>query len=535
MRIPKLRSLAYLYNVMKHRYFLSDSQQKYHDYFSGLNNGKREVPNLSHVVTVQCVEDVAYFGIFGSIITELRKTNSLRADLYILRSLRVGSSISLKQYFWSMASFNIFSDNVWRQLYLSFCDRVAYRSASWMAPWTELRILWKTICLWRGLRSADDLASLNVRGIPIGDLIIDSYIRFKPSPMIRLDDPYLAVVMRQALRDVEKAFHYFGTVKPDLYLTSYTTYVQHGVASRVAAACGTRVYAFGNFQEFSKRITVEDAYHTKRVTDYARDFSNLPDRPDKIAEANRQLSARLAGKIDTATAYMKTSAYQGKKENLPELRGSVIVFLHDFYDSIHIYPWILFHDFWAWICFTIETLRRHDIPFLVKPHPNQTASSDQTFLELCRKYPDLKILPSAINNKTLIEAGIVGAVTVYGTVTCEMAYLGVPTISCGDNPHSSFSFGRVARSHAEYEAMLRDFRSLRIDRVEMREQACVFFYMHNMNLGKEAAELHDKSIKLRTTIWANPTRSAEDVIADFQEFQAGDGLNVFCKRLRHIG
>jgi hypothetical protein len=533
MRRPRLSSFAFLFSLIKERYFLSERQKRYRDYFAGKNASRGGESLRPVVVALQCVEDIGWFSLFALLVTQMRQLKPVRADLYILRSLRAGSSLSLRALFWNTAISNFLSDNSWKRLYFSFCDRVAYRSTAWMAPWTELRILWKARQIWRGLDSTDALANLTVSGIQIGDLVIDSYLRFKPSPMVRLSDRYLGVVIRQALQDTEKAFRYFRAAKPDFYFTSYTTYVQHGVAARVAAACGVRVLSFGNFQDFSKVITRADHYQTKASAGYAAEFSRLPDRAAKIAAAEKSLSARVAGQIDASTAYMKASAWQGRTETPQEVRGSLVIFLHDFYDSLHIYPGALFHDFWTWLCFTVEVLDRHGIPFFIKPHPNQIDASDEAIAELRRKYPDLRILPSEVNNRQLAEGGIAGVVTVFGTISSEMAYLGIPTISCGDNPHASFAFCQIARSRTEYEAMLKDFQIPQVSREEMRDQACAFFYMHNLNLAGNALDLRDRSIKLRMNIWSNPDRSAEEVLADIQEFGAAASFKAFCKELIH--
>jgi hypothetical protein len=532
MRRLKLSSFAFLFSIVRNRYFLSAPQKRYRDYFAARNAG-RDPKRAQWVVALPGVEDIGFFGLFACLITQLRQSGPVRVDICIPRSLKNGASRSLRSLFWATAISNPLSDNVWKRLYFSFCDRVAYRSGFWMEPWTELRIFWMARRILRGLDSADTLAGLTVRGVQIGDLVIDSYLRFRPSFTLQLRDRYLSVVIRQALRDLEKSFRYFNAVKPDLYLTSYTSYVQHGVAARVAVACGVQVLSFGNFQDFSKVITRADHYQTKASAGYAATFSRLPDRGTKIAAADKMLSARVAGQIDSSTAYMKTSAWQGSTEIPQGVNGSLVIFLHDFYDSMHLYPYVLFHDFWDWICFTIDVLDRHGTPFFIKPHPNQISASDEALGQLRRKYPDLRILPPEVNNRQLAEGGIAGVVTVFGTISAEMAYLGVPTISCGDNPHASFQFCRVARSRAEYEALLRDFRASQGSLKEMRDQACAFFYMHNLNASDEDLDLRDRSIKLRTNIWYDHGRSTDDVLADFEEFGTAESLKVFCKNLAH--
>ena len=304
----------------------------------------------------------------------------------------------------------------------------------------------------------------------------------RPRPWA-LDDKYLLLVIRQALANLRHAFRYFSRGRPDVVLTSYTTYIRHGIPARVAAKLGIRVLAFGNNQELSTEINADKLFHTKDGCALQGDsFQALPDKASAAAAAERILDARLRGIIDKNTGYMKTSAYN--EENIQEFdaSGMPIVFLHDFFDSVHIYRWIVFHDFWTWACFTIDTLRAAGIRFAVKPHPNQVSDSGDVMKQLQEKYPDLAVVPPGISNRQLVRSGMACAITVYGTVASEMAFMGIPTISCGDNPHVSFDFCHTARSPTEYADLLRNCRDAgRQSRCNGKAKSCAFYYMHALN------------------------------------------------------
>jgi hypothetical protein len=57
-----------------------------------------------------------------------------------------------------------------------------------------------------------------------------------------------------------------------------------------------------------------------------------------------------------------------------------------------------------------------------------------------KKYPNVKLLSEKVTNKQLVAAGVKLGITVYGTVAHELAYMGIPIITCGDNPHSGYNF-----------------------------------------------------------------------------------------------
>ena len=102
--------------------------------------------------------------------------------------------------------------------------------------------------------------SLVIYGIEIADLVIDSYLRFRPSARFNVNDPFVETIIRQALRDGQKALKYFDKTKPVLYFTSYTTYLEHGIAARIALLLGIKVHSFGNSSQFVKKLTFSDPY-----------------------------------------------------------------------------------------------------------------------------------------------------------------------------------------------------------------------------------------------------------------------------------
>jgi hypothetical protein len=282
-----------------------------------------------------------------------------------------------------------------------------------------------------------------------------------------------------------------------MYLSTYSTYIEHGIPVRVAISLGIPVRVYGNLITFGKRLSSDDFYHTTNVSQYKLKFESLsPDqRYSAINLAEIHLNHRLSGQIDSATSYMKISAYALSEEPVPDVAGAVVIFLHDFYDSPHIYADLIFSDFWTWISFTIETLSEAKIPFLIKAHPNQIPLSSKVLIELQRNFPEARFISSGVANTQLVNAGMLCGVTVYGTVAHELAYLGVPTISCARHPHSSFEFSRTAKTCNEYKQMLLSPGELPLDRDEMQKQALAFYYMHNISGEEENKELKAAFIK----------------------------------------
>lgn len=436
----------------------------------------------SGVIAVQSVPDKFYFLLFGAISSHLNAHMGGRTELVVVRAVSGSIGTGVWAEVKRSAALALLAGRQWERAYGALIDGIAYRCATWAHPFKDTLDWFRTWELWNQLKTQGADISLSIDGIEVADLLIDSYLRFKPSAEFDVSDSFVRRLVWQALRDVRQAHRYFGGVKPRIYLTSYTTYLEHGIPTRVALHHGVSVWSFGSLSRFSKKLSVNDTYHTPDFSDYRQEFEDLDGQDDRLDLARQQLENRLSGDIDSATSYMRQSAYGKSDCLLPvNLDGAVVIFLHDFYDSPHVYPDLVFVDFWQWICCTIDVLQASGTNFFLKPHPNQIALSDEALSRLRVKYPDLQWLSASVSNVQLASANISCGVTVYGTVAHELAYLGVPSIGCARHPHYTFDFCRTARSREEYRGMLKTYSILPSSKVQMQRQALAFYYMHNIH------------------------------------------------------
>ena len=456
----------------------------------------KKTKSATDIILVQTVEDVYFFALFGLVTSSLAANKPIRIEQLIFHSVRVGESEGLVKFIGSRLV-NRMLCKKWGGLYSAFCDGIAYRCTGLGSPFSDGFDFCRAYTIWRSIKNKDNLTALVVDDIRIGDLVNDTFLRFKPAPTVELKDIFLFIVIWQALRDLRRSTEYFKRVKPKVFLTSYTTYIQHGIAARVALKNGVSVFSFSNPHEFAKKLSLDDCLHSRNSVSYARDVSQLNDLENKLHLADKAMAARISGVIDTATSYMKHSAYADSKEPVPNVDGAVVIFLHDFYDSPHVYANMIFPDFWEWVCFTIEKLRDADINFYIKPHPNQIELSDAVLIALKKRYPFVKVISSKNSNRQLVEAGMACAVTVYGTVAHEMAYMGVPTIASANHPHISFDFCKTAKSRHEYADLLKNANHLDFNPHEMKLQCLIFYVMHNLNLDEGEKSIIDAFANLR--------------------------------------
>jgi hypothetical protein len=452
--------------------------------------------NNKALIAVQGVEDPLFFGLFAALSLELKVATGCRANLIQIRSINgaVGTCwrAMVRRSWFVCALIN----RQWANANKDLIGPVAFRSNSISHLSSDLIDWIRAHNLWRSLKEQTNISNLTVDSVVVGDLLIDSYLRYRPSPQFNVRDPFVRKVLWQCLRDLRRSKCWFGSAKPALYLSSYSTYIEHGIAVRVALSYGIPVYVYGNLTTFGRALSCSNYYHTTDTGKYREIFKGLIDQDEKLAEAEEQLKLRLTGVIDTATAYMKVSAYAHTDVTVPEVRGSVVVFMHDFYDSPHIYPGLIFPDFWAWIDCTICTLREAGIPFWIKPHPNEVELSSKAYKALLTKHPDIRILDQDITNTQLVQAGIICGITVYGTVAHELAYLGVSSIACAQHPHHAYEFCTTASSVEEYVGMLRNQYQCPLTQAEMKRQALEFYYMHNLHGDDDMLEVRRQFVKL---------------------------------------
>ena len=449
------------------------------------------------LICIQSVPDKFFFLLFGLIRQQLRLHLRVKVDLIPVRAISgavgVGWLANFKR--WSVLTWWWLSQ--WERAWGANKVGLAYRCAAIFQPVSDLRDWHRSKSLWIAFRRQKDDFHLQIGDIEIGDMVVDSYLRFRPSPKFDVHDPFIRHIIWQALRDEKQATRYFRRNKPRFYLSSYSSYIEHGVTVRVALKHGVPVYTFGDLARFGKKLNLRDVFHTIDYTHFRADFERMDHQETRLAEAKTQLEVRLGGGIDAGTSYMRQSAY-GKSQVVlpPNFNGSAVIFLHDFYDSYNAYPDLIFCDFWQWICFTIETLAAAEIKFYMKAHPNQIDLSDAVMADLRKKYPKAQWLPAGLNNVQLVQAGMICGVTAYGTVSNELAYMGIPTIGYGKHPHHSFEFCRTAKSREEYKAMLLSPELLPIDKSEMKKQALIYYYMRNLYGSADEVALRHAFIQL---------------------------------------
>ena len=355
----------------------------------------------------------------------------------------------------------------------------------------------KAYWIWKSIKSKKELLELVIDDIHCGDLIYDTYIRFRVKPTVDLDDLYLYYTIKKCIDTQYEMKHLLKIHNVDTFFSSFSSYIQHGIPVREALKAGVTVYTAGTLSQYFKRLSIDNTCHLPNYPEYAVNFSLLNDKEIKLIEAKNKIEKRFSGHIDSATKYMKTSAYLTKNSKMPDGVDGV-VFLHDFFDNQHSYRWVLFEDFWEWCIYTLGVIQEYKLNFVVKPHPNQIKESEDVIIKLKKMFPDIVWLDSSVSNSAIMNSGIHCGVSVYGTILHELAYHNIVPIAAGDHPHISFDFVNTPETKKEYKYYLLNFKNLELPE-DYKETVLAFYYMHNIyykeDLNTIAPSLNLRNIK----------------------------------------
>lgn len=377
---------------------------------------------------------------------------------------------------WMRQLFNRLDRSKWQRLYSSLGVRGTHTLTVGLL--TSFQHYLQANAIWRGLKSKEELLALELRGTACGDLIYDTYLRYRVQPTVDLSDPFLRTLIAHALNAQTAVRRLLQQERYTLFLTSYTSYIQHGIPAREALSAGLEVYSAGNLSQFFKRLDLTDTLHTVAHWHYREAFEQLPDPGAARRIAREMLEQRFRGGVDKATLYMKASAFGESDDTMPESVEGV-VFLHDFFDSPHCHRTMLFTDFLEWAHHTLSLIQEHNLPFAVKPHPNQLPESREVVASLQRQYPGVRWLPSSLSNRTIFSSRIRCGVSVYGTILHELAYHGIPALAAGDHPHTAFRIATTPGSVEEYTHSLLNYRHLCLA-PDVQDEVLAFYYMHNL-------------------------------------------------------
>lgn len=437
-------------------------------------------------ILVQVVPDDCYFGLMYGLAKDAQKISGISVDLLVTRGINASIGRSITAALKRLNTLNYLYMKNWVKPFLNANTKVHW--ASQVSQLTKLQKSQRAYQLWSQWKknsNNNNRYRVIYRDIRIDDLVIDTYLRYRGMSRFNINDIFVFILLRDALCQIEKLEALISKSDYKSYITSYASYTTHGIPVRVALKHELNVYSFGDLGSFGTKLSKDFPYHAfnPNVSENIRTYPN--EKIKRIREEARSvLKFRFSGGVDPGISYMRRSSYRtSHKTNLDtNLKNKAILFLHDFVDSPNIYNNFIYDDFYQWTTNTIEILQAAEIPFAIKPHPNQVKESQAITEHLKRNYSDLHWISPTINNLDIIKSKPRVAVTVYGTVASELAYFGIQTICCSDHPHQLFKFCLTAQNRQSYTELLLGIAQIKNSprqMVTLRNEALDYFAVRN--------------------------------------------------------
>lgn len=349
----------------------------------------------------------------------------------------------------------------------------------------NFKILKLAYLKYKSIKSNKELNDIHIKNIYCGDLIWDTLIRFSSSklPVVNYKSITTFITIYRAYQSI---FAFNKIILSHDFIKAFipqTVYIFNGIPLRLFFLKGIKTYASASLECMFKEIKIKNDLGSPYATEYKKIFVNNKFNEKQITLALTQFSSRFKGNDDLGWLNsLERNPYNNLidekiEKDLDGLDG--IIFLHDFFDGNRFYGKSIFTDFFSWTEFTLNLITNNNLKVGIKPHPFQMSESEKVVDYFKIKYPNLIWLDSKISNNQIFKSNISFGITQHGTVISELAFHNIVPIFCGDCPIDSFNIGFKAKTIDEYEKLIKNFKSLKLNK-DLKNELGIYYYMHHI-------------------------------------------------------
>ena len=326
-------------------------------------------------------------------------------------------------------------------------------------------------------RNNYDLVNFKFKNVWIGDLIYDTYLKVKNKPTIDIKSKDFEDFFLEAIYVFLYWYNYFKKNNIKAVLVSHSTYL-YGIVVRIAALFSAVVYkpTFNTIYKIKKKnYTIGDEFFTFKHK-FKKLSKNL--KNSGIKKAKKEISLMFEGKrkFGLGYNYKKKSKYKNNSNKI-----KVMVAMHNFYDSPHVFGKMLFPDFYIWLKHIVNLSLKTNYQWYFKMHPENGLNDYKYIKSILKKNKNIKIISNKTNQNEIISMGINYVLTCFGSIGFEYAYKGITVINaCIRNPHAGYSFTHNPKSVKEFNKIILNLKkyTLKPNKKEIIE----FFFMRRFHL-----------------------------------------------------
>jgi len=346
--------------------------------------------------------------------------------------------------------------------------------------------------LFKNIKNKKEVLNLHIDEIYCGDLIYDSYIRFRNKPTVDINDLFLKKLIYLSILSIKCFERLQNKYKFKYLFTTFATYIHYGLLVRVFLKKKVKIYSGATINQYNKKITNKDFVHVENFRKFQKIFSKLDNKKRKLKESKRMLDNIFFNKRKNLqfNDYMHVDPFKKNKIKLKK-KFDGVVFLPNFFESQREWGKIIFSDFYEWITYTCNLINKYNLNIAIKPHPNTYHDNNETVNvvnELKLKYNNIEWIDPSISNHELFK-NIKFGISVWGTVLWELAYFNVHPISAGEHPVCKYNIGSEPRTISQYKKILLSSKKLRVNKNISKKilEYCYMYYIYNNDAYKTSA------------------------------------------------
>ena len=348
------------------------------------------------------------------------------------------------------------------------------------------------------IKKNSDIYKLKFNQISFGDLFYDTYLKRFYEPTINISTNKFKKFFYDFIRLIVYWEDYLNKNNVKAVVGVHGQY-SFGIIHRLAAK--KKIPVILNAEGKIYKINKKHLYQHNEFLFFKKNF-NLLSKEKKLkarTEGLKVLKNRISGSsgVKSGHSYISKSSfknlYKNKKKLLLDNRQpNILIATQDFFDSINGYGRFIFNDLYEWLHFLGKVSKKTNYNWYIKDHPNYGGKyrKYQPFTknitkEICKKFPNIKRIPSNITHNQLINEGVDVVLTVFGSVQFEYPVFNVPVITASNNvPSKNYNFSIKSLNKKDYLNKILNIKKTRskFNIKEIYEFYYMNFIFHNQEI-----------------------------------------------------
>jgi hypothetical protein len=338
------------------------------------------------------------------------------------------------------------------------------------------------------IEKKEDILKIKIDNVIFGDLIYDGVRKFYLTGEFDFNDHRFKRYLEDFISIYFFWKDFFKKNKIHALIGVHLTY-SYGIIFRVAKI--NKVQRYAVFE--GRIIKVQGDHYDLGFKNYRTYFNRLSNNDKKkgIELGKRLVKKRFSGATgkDIKQYYANKSIFAVSKKNkkrifLKNNKIKILILTHNYLDCINAYEKSIFPDFVEWTKYLGDIAKNTKFDWYIKDHPPfkhkfkkyQPLWYNETS-QIIKKYSNLNLISNNSSPFQLAKEGLSAIVTMYGSVSFEYPYLGIPVISTAKNtPTMGYKFNEFC--YTKLEIVKKINRIKKISKKFSKKDIYEFYFMH---------------------------------------------------------